>query len=109
MEKKDIELDVAGLKAKLTYLEKSVDTFSENLDKVNNIIKDVATLSYQMGELTKSIEKLNARIEKIEYEKEQLMKEKDRRLENNKNEAIMSVVRIIISAIVGGIIGKNYI
>lgn len=109
MESVDLEKDIIGLKAKIGYVEKTVTSISGRLDNVENALKEVTTLGYKIGELNKNIDKLNARIDKIENEKEEIRKEKEKRLENNKNEAIMSAVRIIISAIVGGIIGKNYI
>ena len=109
MESVDIEKDVISLNTKIGYVEKTVTSISGRLDNVENALKEVTTLGYRIGELNKNIDKLNARIDKIENEKEEIRKEKEKRLENNKNEAIMSTVRIIISAIVGGIIGKNYI
>jgi hypothetical protein len=106
MENKDIEKDVIGIKTKVDYIEKSVNSINCKLEKHDVVLNQVSTLDYQMKTLIKNIEKLNTRIDKLEEADAERMKEKEKRIEQNKNEAIMTVVRTIISICVGAIIGK---
>lgn len=106
MENRDIEKDVIGINAKIDYIEKSVNSLNCKLEKNDGALNQVSTLEYQLKTLNESIKKLNTRIDKLEEADVERMKEKEKRIEQNKNEAIMTVVRTIISICIGAIIGK---